>query len=128
MASAVPLYQESPVRICGGTVVMYSPHSGLKIVQPSREMFLQRRRLVLGENQDAAQSGVQAIGKRKVDDAIFAAEAYGRLGPLGRERMQARADAPGEDNGEGFFQHYSAIRFLVLLARCRYVSYGLLWS
>src|SRR5436190_10909715 len=39
MASAVPTYQESPVRICGGTAVMYSPHSGLKIDQPSRRCF-----------------------------------------------------------------------------------------
>src|ERR1700722_8611574 len=39
MASAVPLYQESPVRICGGTVVINSPHSGLKIDQPSRKCF-----------------------------------------------------------------------------------------
>src|SRR6478609_3214454 len=39
MASAVPLYHDSPVRICGGTGVMYSPHSGLKIDQPSRRCF-----------------------------------------------------------------------------------------
>ena len=29
MASAVPLYHDGPVRICGGTGVMYSPSSGL---------------------------------------------------------------------------------------------------
>src|ERR1035438_3606311 len=36
MASAVPAYQKAPVRIWGGTTVMYSPHSGLKMDQPSR--------------------------------------------------------------------------------------------
>src|SRR5208337_2216618 len=39
MASAVPRYQDSPVRICGGTRVMKSPHSELKIDQPSRRCF-----------------------------------------------------------------------------------------
>src|SRR5712672_259748 len=39
MASAVPLYQDSPVRICGGTGVMYSPSSELKIDHASRRCF-----------------------------------------------------------------------------------------
>ena len=35
----MPAYQLSPVRICGGTGVMYSPSDGLKIDQPSRKCF-----------------------------------------------------------------------------------------
>src|SRR5512137_2127531 len=39
MASSVPAYQDAPVRICGGTAVMNSPHSALKMDHPSRKCF-----------------------------------------------------------------------------------------
>ena len=55
-------------------------------------------RLVLGEDQDAVQPRMQAVGERKIDDAIFAAEADGRLCSVPGKGRQAFAGAARQKN------------------------------
>src|SRR5207237_9533126 len=51
------------------------------------DVAVQRKRLVLGKNVDAAQVGVNAIGERDVDDAVDATEGDSRLGPVPGQRI-----------------------------------------
>jgi hypothetical protein len=47
-------------------------------------MMVQGQRLVLSQNIDVAKIGIDAIGKRQIDDAVNAAEGYRRLGAVPR--------------------------------------------
>src|SRR5208282_1115324 len=58
------------------------------------DLTIQRERLVLRENKDAPQAGVDAIGKRDVDDTVDAAEGYGGFGAVAGERIEAFPGAP----------------------------------
>src|SRR6185369_4239864 len=58
-------------------------------------------RLVLGQHADASDTGVQAVGKREVDDAELAPEVDCRLGAIVGQVCQARAAAAGQDQGDG---------------------------
>src|SRR5579864_990092 len=62
--------------------------------------------LVLGKNVDAAQVGVQAIGKGDVDDAVDAAEGDRGLGAITSERIESLAGAACQENPESIFHHY----------------------
>ena len=61
---------------------------------------VEAERLVLRENEDAAQVAIEAIGKREIDDAIDAAERNGRLGAVARERPKALALAASQENAD----------------------------
>ena len=63
---------------------------------------VQRQRLVLGQDVDLAQVRVHAIGKRDVDDAIDAAEGYGRLGTVTGEGIKALSCAAGQQDSQSF--------------------------
>ena len=52
---------------------------------------VQRKRLVLGQDINPAQVGVDAVGKSDVDDAIDSAEGDSRLGAIASERIEALA-------------------------------------
>ena len=49
---------------------------------------VQRERLVLREDIHAAQAGIDAVGKRDIDDAVVSAEGNRRLGPVPRQGKQ----------------------------------------
>jgi hypothetical protein len=57
---------------------------------------IERKRLVLGEDVDVAEIGVDAVGERDVDDAVLAGEGYGRLGTIACEREKTFAGTSGE--------------------------------
>ena len=57
------------------------------------DMAIERQRLVLGEDVDAAQVGIDAVGEGDVDDAVDAAEGHGRLGAVARQGIE-RSPAP----------------------------------
>ena len=61
---------------------------------------VERQRLVLRGDEDAAQPRVDAVGEDEVDDPVGPAEVDGRLGPVARERRQALAGAPGEHDDQ----------------------------
>src|SRR5260221_13990855 len=74
-----------------------------KNVPAFADLTIQRESLVLREDIDATQAGVDAVGKRDVDDAVDAAESHCRLGAVAGERIEALACAPGEQDSERIF-------------------------
>ena len=61
-------------------------------------MPAQIERLVLGENEDPADAGIDAIGKRKIDNPVGSAEWNGGFGRIAGQRMKAFTDAPSQQN------------------------------
>ena len=59
-------------------------------------MTVERQRLVLREDVNLAQIGVDAVRERDVDDAVVAAEGYCRFGAIAREREETLARASGQ--------------------------------
>ena len=57
-------------------------HLAAQDVPAFADVAVQRQRLVLGENVDAAQIGVEAVGESDIDDAIHSAEGDGGLGAV----------------------------------------------
>src|SRR6267154_2759568 len=62
---------------------------------------VQAQRFVLGQNEDAPQIRIDAIGKRDVDDAIQPAERHRRLRPIARQRPQSFALPSGQEYPNG---------------------------
>ena len=73
---------------------------GVIDVPAGADMAVERVRLVLNQDGDFPQSGVQAVAERKVDDAVFSAERDGGLGALFGERMQPFALSSGQHHRE----------------------------
>ena len=68
-------------------------------------------RFVLGEDVDAAQVGVQAIGEGDVDDPVDAAESDCGLGAITSERIESLAGAACQKNPESIFHYCPQIPF-----------------
>src|ERR1700678_3392019 len=66
-------------------------------------LTIQRQRLVLREDKNAAQAGIDTVRKRDVDDAIDAAEGHGRFGAIASKGIEALSSASGEQNSERIF-------------------------
>ena len=49
---------------------------------------VERKRLVLGQDEDSAQAGVDAVGEGDVDDAVVAAKRHRRFGAIAGEREE----------------------------------------
>ena len=64
-------------------------------------MLLKRSRLILRQQVDPPQPGVDAVGEGEVNDPVAAAERDRRLGAVFRQRHQAAAGAACEDKDEG---------------------------
>src|ERR1700676_2414206 len=70
--------------------------------RPARaNMAAEAESFVLSESEDAAQAGVDAIGKGDIDDPVQGAEGNGGFGAIAGERPQAFALASGEKNSNG---------------------------
>ena len=67
------------------------------------DVAVQRQSFVLGEDVDAAQVGVEAVGESDVDDAIHSTEGDGGLGAIAGERIKALSGATGEKDSESVF-------------------------
>ena len=67
------------------------------------DMAVERERLVLRQDVDAAQIGVEAVGERDVDDAVDAAEGDGRLGAVARERIQTLTRSSRQQDSESVY-------------------------
>ena len=65
------------------------------------DVAVQAERLVLREDEDAAQVAVDAIGERDVDDAVDAAKGNGGFGAVARQRPQPFALAAGQQDTDG---------------------------
>src|SRR5262249_42479848 len=64
------------------------------------DMSIEAASLVLGEHKNAAKIGVDAIGQRKVDDAIKSAERHRRFGAIARQWIQPSSLAAGQNQGQ----------------------------
>src|SRR6266446_9026199 len=53
------------------------------------QMFLKRVRFILGEDQYSAKTGVQAVGKGKINNPVNSPEGNCRLGSIGSQRVKA---------------------------------------
>ena len=71
----------------------------VEVPRPAQaDVVVERARVVLGQDDDVVDVGVDAVRQREVDDPVLAAERHGRLGAhLGQDR-QALALAAGEDH------------------------------
>jgi len=64
---------------------------------------VEREGLVLGEDVDVAEVGVDAVGESDVDDAVHSAEGDGGLGAIPGERIEALSGAACEKDSECVF-------------------------
>ena len=53
------------------------------------DILIQDKRLILGQNTDGINVGVDTVGEREIDDTIFSAKRTGRLGELLGQRIEA---------------------------------------
>ena len=77
-----------------------------------RNVPVQRSRVELGEQIDAAQTGVDAVGDRDIHQPVFAGQRHGRLGALAGDRKQTGALAATHDDGKhvaGVGRHARAV-------------------
>ena len=63
---------------------------------------VQRRAVELGENVDPAESGIETVADREIDQPVFAAQRDRGFGSLFRQRKKACSRAPAHDDGESF--------------------------
>ncbi len=64
------------------------------------DVAVEGERLVLGEDVDVAEVGVDAVGESDVDDAVLAGEGYGRLGAIAGEGEEPFAGTTGKQDAK----------------------------
>jgi hypothetical protein len=67
------------------------------------DVAVQRERFVLGEDVDAAQVRVEAVGESDIDDAVHSTKGNGGLGAVACKRIKALAGAAGEKDPKSVF-------------------------
>ena len=66
------------------------------------EIVVELERLILGQHADGLDAGIDAVGQREVDDAVFAAVGNGRLCDVFGEDAEPAALSAGEQHGKAF--------------------------
>ena len=66
---------------------------------PVADVVIQLQGLVLGEHTHRLDAGVYAVGKGKIDDAVFPTERHRGLGEVPRQHAQTAALAAGKQHG-----------------------------
>ncbi len=69
------------------------------------DVAIERQALVLRDDEDAAQAGVDAVAEREVDDAVGAAEVHRWFCTFPGQRGQAFAHPSSQDDDEGVVEH-----------------------
>ncbi len=71
----------------------------VEVPRPAQpDVVVERARVVLGQDDDVIDIGVDAVRQREVDDPVLAAEGDGRLGPLLGQDRETLAFAAREDH------------------------------
>ena len=82
-----------PVRAAGLLVGRQDMYAAVQTVQVPRlavaDILIQDKRLILGQNTNGINVGVDTVGEREIDDTIFSAKRNGRLGELLGQRIEA---------------------------------------
>ena len=79
-------------------------------------VFVQLQRLVLRQDTDGVDAGIDTVGKRKINDAVFPAEGNGRLGGIFRQHHQTAALTAGK-------KHCNAVFFLKVHAQSSFLCF-----
>ena len=66
------------------------------------DILVQLKGLILGQNAHGVDAGVDAVGQRKVDDAVLPAEADGRFRGLFSQRVEPAALTARQKHGDTF--------------------------
>jgi len=73
--------------------------TAIEIPRPAEaDVVVERPGVVLGQDDDVMDIGVDAVRQREIDDPVLAAEGDRGLGPLLRQDRQAFAFAAGKDD------------------------------
>jgi hypothetical protein len=80
--------------------IMYSFNSPEKEVPGKPEVLVQGQRLVLRQDRDLADAGIDAVRKRKIDDAVVPAEGDRRFCTVDREGMKPFPLAAGKNHSQ----------------------------
>ena len=67
------------------------------------DVFIQLQGLILGQDAHGINAGVDAVGQRKINNAVFAAEGNGGLRGLFRQDLESAALATGQKHGDAAF-------------------------
>ena len=68
-------------------------------------VLIEQQRLVLGEDTDRVDIGVDAVGQREVDNTILSSKRHCGLGELIGQRVETRTAAAGQNHCDHFFCH-----------------------
>ena len=67
------------------------------------DILIQNKRLILGQNTHGINTGIHAVGHRKIDDTVFAAKLDCRLCRFLRQRVQTGSLAAGQEHSHALF-------------------------
>lgn len=65
-------------------------------------MLVEFQRLILGEHAHGLDTGINAVGKREIDDSVLTAIGYGGFGQVLGEHTQAASLTAGQQHGHYF--------------------------
>ena len=97
--------------------------AGVRVQIPRRavsDIAVQHEGLVLSKHAHHVDTRIRAVGKREVNDAVFAAERHRRLRAPAGEHAQTAALATRQDHGYAFFS-YTHELLLTLLAGAAHI-------
>ena len=80
------------------------------------DIAVQLQGAVLGQHAHGVDTGVGAVGKREVDDAVLTAEGDGGLCHVSGKDIEAAALSSGQQHGNAFFFHVSFSSFACFFA------------
>ena len=69
-------------------------------------MAVERKRLVLGADEDPPQAGIHAIAEREIDNPVGSAEVNGGFCPVPGERKKTFSGAASEQNDENVVEDH----------------------
>lgn len=95
--------------VTGGSVGRQHVDTAVGVVQipglAVAQIRVELERAVLGQNPHSVNAGIDAVGEREVDDAVFAAEGEGWLCNVLGQRVEPAALTAGQQHGDTFFFH-----------------------
>ena len=69
-------------------------------------MGIQTQRAVLCQDSDGVDTGINSVGKRKINDSVLSAKRYCRFGDLGSKDAQSAALAAGKQHCDHLFLNH----------------------
>ena len=82
-------------------------HAAVSAVEIPRQtvadVLIEYQGLILRQNADGIDAGIDTVGKGEIDDAVFAAEGYGGLCGFGGQHVKSASLAACKQHGDAFF-------------------------